>query len=77
MVDADHNKNGSGIEAFQFPQPAWEHFRTPWPSGFGLLDVHNRSVMVWRQMNAMTGAVIDEHVFHRGPLHSATLATAV
>jgi hypothetical protein len=62
-----HYKNSS-IEAFQSPQPSWEHFRSKFPSGFGLLDVHNRSVMVWRQINARTGATIDSHVFRRGQL---------
>ena len=56
---------GGGVEAFQFPQPAYELFRSTSPAGFGLLAGHNGSVVTWRQCNARTGDAIDEHVFRR------------
>jgi hypothetical protein len=59
-----HNKDGS-VEAFQYVQPAFEEFRSTSPAGFGLLTVHNDSVMTWRQLNARTGETIDEHIYHR------------
>lgn len=59
-----HNKDGT-IEAFQYPQPSYESFRSTDPAGFGLLTVHNTSVMTWAQLNARTGEVIDGHVYHR------------
>ena len=58
------NKDGT-IEAFQYPQPSYERFRSTDPAGFGLLTVHNTSVMTWGQLNARTGEVIDAHVYHR------------
>ena len=58
-----HAKNGS-VAPFAYPQPSWEHFRATSPAGFGLLEV-NESAMVWRQYNARTDAVIDEHVYRR------------
>ena len=58
-----HTPNGS-VMPFEYPQPAWEHFRSPSPAGFGLLEV-NATTMTWRQHNARTDAVIDEHVYHR------------
>lgn len=58
-----HTKNGT-IMPFAYPQPSWEHFRATSPAGFGLLEV-NASTMVWRQYNARTDAVIDEHVYRR------------
>jgi len=53
------------VEAFQYVQPAFEEFRSTSPAGFGLLTVHNDSVMTWRQLNARTGETIDEHIYHR------------
>ena len=58
-----HTPNGS-VMPFKYPQPAWEHFRSTSPAGFGLLHV-NATTMTWRQHNARTDAVIDEHVYHR------------
>ena len=58
------NKNGT-IAAFQYPKPRYEEFRSTSPAGFGLLAVHNESVMSWQQYNARTGETIDEHVYHR------------
>lgn len=58
-----HTKNGT-IMPFAYPQPPWEHFRATSPAGFGLLHV-NASTMLWRQYNARTDAVIDEHVYRR------------
>jgi hypothetical protein len=56
-------KNGT-VMPFQYPQPTWEHFRATSPAGFGLLEV-NESTMVWRQYNARTDEVIDEHTYTR------------
>jgi hypothetical protein len=52
------------VMPFQYPQPTWEHFRATSPAGFGLLEV-NESTMVWRQYNARTDEVIDEHTYTR------------
>ena len=62
-------KNGI-IEGFAFPMPAFERARSASPAGFGLLDIPIATTMVWRQLNARTGLVIDEHVYSRGPLSS-------
>ena len=49
--------------AFAYPMPDFEDMREGAPSGFGMLSVPNASTMVWKQFNAKTGAVIDEHVY--------------
>ena len=49
--------------AFAYPMPDYEDMREGAPSGFGMLSVPNASTMVWKQYNAKTGAVIDEHLY--------------
>ena len=55
--------NGT-IEKFLYPQPSYERFRSTSPAGFGLLDV-NETAMQWRQLNAKSGTVIDQHLYTR------------
>ena len=59
-----HTQNGT-VKPFASPQPPYEEFRSAFPSGFGFLTVHNRSVLTWQQFNARTGSVLDEHVYRR------------
>lgn len=59
-----HNGDGS-VEAFLFPQPSYEMFRSISPAGFGLSTVHNGSAMSWTQLNSRTGDVIDAHIYNR------------
>ena len=64
-TESSRTATRTGIEAFQYPQPSYERFRSTDPAGFGLLTVHNTSVMAWGQLNARTGEDIDAHVYHR------------
>ena len=49
---------------FDEKMPPYERFRSPFPSGFGLLEV-NRTAMRFRQFNARNGSILDAHTYMR------------
>jgi hypothetical protein len=57
--------NGSEVEGFAYPMPEFESARSAFPSGLGVLSVPNASTMVWQQLIARNGTVLDSHVFRK------------
>ena len=56
--------NGTHVRNFSYPMPSYEKARSPFPAGYGLLEV-NESTLEWTQMSSRTGRAIDSFVFQR------------